>query len=166
VAIPPVKGNIGAITPTSTGGTFTYTPAAGQAGDDQFTVTLTDDEGASSQVIVPILITGSTTVGRPWIINDPPLEAAPGDDLRFSVEVVATPAAADASDLTFSLITAPSGMQITKTGNSTATVAWMVPATGVTGHQRAVVLVIDNRSAAVATQPMTILIHTSAGGSN
>ncbi|WP_306224535.1 Ig-like domain-containing protein [Bosea beijingensis] len=68
VSTPPTGGTV-VINPD---GTYTYTPNPNFFGTDSFTVTITDDSGASVSIVVPVSVTVSP-VNDPPVANPPPL---------------------------------------------------------------------------------------------
>ena len=155
----PAKGGLSAI---AADGSFTYTPAHDQSGNDQFTVVVNDGTVDSAPCVVQVRISGSGTGARPWFISDPPLEVQEGSLLRFTAQV-STAGLASGAAVTFSLVGAPSGMALVQSATDAATVTWTA-VLGSGNHVAFRVRATEPVSGATSDLPVLLYIHPLTGG--
>jgi VCBS repeat-containing protein len=102
VTTPPANGTI-VINPD---GSYTYTPGAGFTGNDSFTVTVSDGNGGTAQVTIPVTVIA---------VNDAPVATAPPVSTAEDVPVSGQIAASDPNGdpLTYAVTTPPANGVVT-----------------------------------------------------
>jgi VCBS repeat-containing protein len=111
-------------TATVNDGEVSYTPAANFYGSDVFTVTVSD-ETLSDSILVEVTI--NSVNDAPVFSNVASTSAVEGSQYRYAAAVTDADDANNGTDLIFTLVTAPEGMEVSATG----VVTW-TPANGVT----------------------------------
>ncbi len=136
-------------TVTRTGGSATYTPAAGFSGTDTFSYTLSDGKGGSDS--------GSVSIAVAPKPNTPPVAGADSASTTspnaVTVNLLANDADADADALTVTANTAPANGTVTRTGGS----ATYTPAAGFSGSNSFTYTISDGKGG-TATASVTVSV--------
>ncbi|MBA3846675.1 MAG: hypothetical protein H0X45_08520, partial [Planctomycetes bacterium] len=149
---------------------FTYTPNAGQTGNDSFILQAVDALGVAVQRTVLVTITGSGAA-RPWVISDPPWAIEDGGALSYDIGISMADYAPGTAPttVTYSLVGDLTG--ITASFTPGTTVAPGTPVTlnitagaGVGPYVSVCLLVTDGSANAVGSQFLIIQVVPAGSG--
>ncbi|WP_447932205.1 Ig-like domain-containing protein [Sphingopyxis fribergensis] len=144
IVTPPANGTV----TVNADGSYTYTPGPDFNGNDSFTVLVSDGNGGTVPVTIPVVV-------RP--VNDAPVASAlpptTDKDTRVNGQVVASDV--DGDPLTFTVTTPPANGSVTLNADGSYT---YTPVLGFVGSDSFTVLVSDGNGGTVSvTIPVTIL---------
>jgi hypothetical protein len=142
-------------TVSASGGTITYTPAAGYSGIDRFTYTIDDGRGGTATANVTV------TVGTPP--NQPPIAvndtATTPSGTAVTIDVLANDSDPDGDPLTIQSVTTPTLGTATISGNAIV----YTPAAGVVGTDTFRYTINDGRGG-IASASVTVTIAPPPNG--
>ncbi|QHS63670.1 Ig-like domain-containing protein [Chitinophaga agri] len=153
-ATDPVHGSV----TVNTDGTYIYTPAAGYTGTDNFTITISDGKGGTTNVTVNITVTPVVTPP----VNNPP--TGTGDtkitNQDTPVNGVVTGTDVDGDALTFTKATDPAHGSVIVHADGTYT---YTPATGYVGNDSFTITISDGKG---GTTTVTVNVIVTAPANN
>jgi len=142
---PPASG-----TATTNGTAITYTPAAGFAGVDRFTYTISDGRGGTSSATVTVTVTPQPN-RPPVAVDDTATTIAPQP---VTIAVLANDSDPDGDPLTIIGVTAPASGTVAATGNAIV----YTPAAGFVGTDR-FTYTIDDGHGGSATANVSVTVN-------